>query len=141
MNSGVPTGKEGLSNRSLVLKVYQAPKCCTAAYNTLRQDFTTPEGYHGSNYFILCLKTTDNLPQIFTFTYVIGQCSAHCLTKHSLRRLWCCNGAYMQSTCSYPGAIMHLLKNVTTCWDSVGFARFRAEHTIDTSVMLSCIGS
>lgn len=37
-------------------KVYQMPKDCIVVYTASRQDFTTPESYHGSSTFLLCVN-------------------------------------------------------------------------------------
>lgn len=40
------------------LKAYQAPKCCTAVSNSMKQDFTTLEDYQSGNNFIILATIT-----------------------------------------------------------------------------------
>lgn len=37
----------------MTLKAYHMPKHCTGVYDTMRQNFTTPETYHGGSNLIL----------------------------------------------------------------------------------------
>ena len=74
-----------MSNRLMDLKAFHLPKHCTSVYNTMRQDFTAMESYHGGNHIIIfrcndhevnsrntTLKLQSNLAAMVACTYVIS---------------------------------------------------------------------
>ncbi len=74
----------------MTLKAYHMPGHCTGVYDSMRQNFTTPESYHGSSHLILgddvlkvnrginAANATCNLPGIHSCTNRIWLANVAC---------------------------------------------------------------